>query len=130
MTVNVENINAMIEAIRAVPEPIHMGNFVDRNAECGTTACLAGWANILRFNAKGKGRRAFDFDDASAAADWMGIDYEQGQKLFFVYDVDMHPHEERKALTIELLELVRDHADERIVRWSEVIGDGEDEDGE
>lgn len=50
MPVNKENINKMIEAIKAEAKPIFMSTFVERNTACGTSACLAGWANLIRLN--------------------------------------------------------------------------------
>lgn len=119
MTVNRDNINLMIEVIRAEKEPILMGTFLTRNT-CGTTACLAGWANVLRLDMKGKGSN-FLYDDAEGAAKWMGISDEQASRLFYVYHADWLGHEERKTATIKLLELLRDEGDVRSIAWTDVL---------
>jgi hypothetical protein len=124
--VNVANINLMIEAISAQAEPIHMGTFVDRNAECGTTACLAGWANILASGAQGKldqqrgliDNNWVDFGDAEKAADWMDIGFNQQRALFFDYRADYLPNDERKNAAIALLTELRDTGE---ARWNDVL---------
>lgn len=124
MTVNVANINLMIEAISKEAKPIYMGDYVSKNTECGTTACLAGWANILRFQYLGKGRTTsqdadFDLSDDVTAAEWMGLSYERGYSLFHNYTADDLPQDERKAATIELLTKLRDTDGK--ATWADVL---------
>lgn len=125
MTVNVDNINLMIKAISEQANPIHMGDFVWRNAECGTTACLAGWANVLRQQMQGKlsrnngyiGDYYVDFTDTDKASDWMGISRSSG--LFFDYRADQLNDDDRKTAAIALLTKLRDNDGK--ANWSDVL---------
>lgn len=119
MTVNVENINKMIEAIKASVDPIKMSGFVSRNGECGTTACIAGWANILRTEEKGTGRawRA-EFESEEGATAFMGISYNLGNALFYDFRADRLNDEDRKTAAIRLLERLRDTGG---TSWDEVL---------
>lgn len=132
MSVNVENINRMIAAIEAQAKPIHMSNFILKNAsenECGTTACLAGWANLLRLGAVGNGHNEDDdaqLGDAGKAATWMGISEGQAHSLFFNYDADRLADEHRKDAAIKLLTKLRDTGR---AYWSDIMRNYMDEDG-
>lgn len=117
MTVNVANIDKMIKAISIEANPIHMSDYVDRNTDCGTTACLAGWANILALDGKGKGAD-YEFRDSTKAAKWMGLPYSQARKLFFNYSADELPEEERKTATLELLTKLKTDPD---TTWANVL---------
>lgn len=124
MPVNVANINLMIEAISKEAKPIYMGDYVSKNTECGTTACLAGWANILRFEQLGKGIRPpgdFELSDDGTAAEWMGLNWDTGYNLFHDYRADDLPQDERKAATIELLTKLRDTGGK--ATWADVFQD-------
>jgi hypothetical protein len=105
---NVENLNLMIEAIKKEPKAIRMGNFVEKNNTCGTTACLAGWANLLRLNAVGKYVTPGKYSDDNAAAEWMGITPERANQLFYTFSADHLPQDQRKAVAIRVLENIRD----------------------
>jgi hypothetical protein len=129
MTVNVENIDKMIAAISAQPTPIQMGDWVVKNgeSECGTTACLAGWANLLRLDQLGKGLRDdWKFDNTAAAGEWMGITPSYGYHLFFSTGADLLKPELRKAAAIELLTKIRNGEEPR---WNDVLDQYRGEDG-
>jgi hypothetical protein len=51
--------------------------------ECGTTACIAGWALIL---ASKEGPRDLDLAVSATAAQVLEVDYEDGLRLFFSDD--------------------------------------------
>lgn len=120
--VNVANIDKMIDAISKQADPIYMGTFVRNNSECGTTACLAGWANILRLGEQGKGGN-YQFDSTYDAAEWMGLEQSKANDLFYDYRADDLPDKERKAATIALLTKLRDTGE---ARWRDVIPDDSD----
>lgn len=117
--VNKANIDLMIERISAEKEPIEMGDFVDHSSACGTTACLAGWANLIRLKMVGRVPRdsaeISTFWETDKAAEWMGITEAQAQRLFFQGGIDDLPHEQRKEKAIELLKTLRDTGD---AHWS------------
>lgn len=122
---NVDNLNKMIEAIRAEKQPIRMAGFVASNTACGTTACLAGWANILRQDGLHKGLyytddqgREIRFGNSIAASEWMGISEYHGDRLFYNFAADELPFDQRKEAAIRLLERIRDTGDGA---WSDVI---------
>lgn len=140
MTVNVDNINLMIEAISKEAEPIRMVDWLTRNEPCGTTACLAGWANILANHAQGKLNKQVgvfkdddgiehyaDLSDTTAASKWMGLSDEDGEprtNLFYQGTVDRLSPADRKTATIALLTKLRDTGKGD---WVDVVETGYDE---
>lgn len=116
---NTENINAMIEAILAEDKrnsrnPIFMSDFVHRNNECGTSACIAGWANLLRLKAKGQGAYVNGLASEEGAMEFMGIDKEQAQALFYELDADYLVGDHSVRAAVRVLENLRDH---NIANW-------------
>src|SRR5262245_45818321 len=122
---NSKNIQKMIDAIEKQPTPIRMASFVARN-DCGTTACLAGWANILRQDVQGLGFgknnygffERFEFGDTDEAANWMGNERTYAETLFYDYRADYLTPDERKIATIRLLTRMRDGGRPK---WDDII---------
>lgn len=76
MTVNVENISRVQEAILAAPEKFNMNHW------CGTAMCIGGWCNFL----EGKGTVGADgdmIDEHERAAAFLGMDFLEASDLFF-----------------------------------------------
>ena len=152
---NKDLIQDIIDTIKATPEHFDMSSFIhaDRSTsdldavnrlkigQCGTTACIAGWAvTIAGIPIVSKDDTPFSFDEV--AADLMGLDYQtQGRPLFFAMgkeDTEV-PHSpdtlhrrvvERNARgtwtmpditpqeAVRVLEILRD---EGVVDWDRVI---------
>lgn len=51
----------------------------------------------------------------------MGISDSQANKLFYRFEVDRLPDDQAKAVTLELLEKLRDNGDTEIVTWDDVL---------
>ncbi len=115
---NIENINRMIDAIKKEKTRIYMGTFLQRAPEnvCGTAACLAGWANVLRaadengdyrlvgFGIQRPDSAVFvhDYESTRSAADFMGIDDIHADRLFYGRGVvlkEMHDARDRHGLS-------------------------------
>jgi hypothetical protein len=140
MTVNVDNINLMIEAISKQAEPIQMADWVVRNEPCGTTACLAGWANILANHAQGKlnahtgyiGKDKdnwIDLSNTTKAAEWMGLVDEDGRPrtdLFYRGAVDRLSPADRKTAALALLDKLRDDGN---ADWYDIVEADYDDNG-
>lgn len=132
--VNVGNIDRMIEVISAQPEPIHMSDWVIKNgnkSECGTAACLAGWANLLRLGEIGSGKTSkndltLELEDTGSAAEWMGIDGYYADRLFYTTRADILKPQYRKEAAIKLLTRIRNG---ETPRWGEILATYEDESG-
>jgi len=75
MKPNLKLFMAICDVISKYPDQFNM-----RAWECGTSACIAGWA--LRLNGKRHG--SFDGTSTSSAeaAELLGINHEQGELLF------------------------------------------------
>jgi hypothetical protein len=123
MAVKKDNIDRMIEAIgKETKQPIFMSSFVAENSQCGTSACLAGWASLIRMDSVHTGGRWLnEFENAEKAANWMGISRVQANRLFYRFEADSLTPDQSKEAAIKLLTLVRDEADERLVQWDEVL---------
>lgn len=109
---NVENIQKVIEAIKADAKAFKMYNFVQNPAAptdiygapmewtCGTAMCVAGWANLIRLEETGKSPKkvkrttdglnefARQFSNEDAARSWLGLDMEQSDSLFYMRSDD------------------------------------------
>lgn len=110
MPINVANVRKIINWVKHdKAEHFRISNFVDyidpdredvpeeykeqnglvtKYLECNTTFCIAGYANILRWEEKGSSLDTVDdlysiVTDQSTAKNWMGIDDDTGHNLFF-----------------------------------------------
>lgn len=79
---NVERILAVADAIEQHTIPwlgFNMSNYkavdlVDHTGhDCGTTACIAGWANAIRLSLKATEPARAGWSEHDGAADWLGI---------------------------------------------------------
>jgi hypothetical protein len=110
---NVENINKVIEMISACqpdeinPEPgipiFDMGTFLDESHTCGTRACIGGYAYV----AAGGTVDDEDCDSEKKAADFLGIDMNAANHLFYPDEVD-GSFEATPQEAVKVLEHLRD----------------------
>ncbi len=122
MQLNIENINRVIEAIKADGKAFKMLNFVQsesasavkdnygnpRQWDCGTAMCIAGWANLIRLEDAGNKPKlntggsdpyhnefARQFANEDRAAHWLGFDgsYEARPLFYMSYNCWDGQHE-------------------------------------
>ena len=142
---NAANINRLIEHLQSDNgSHFRMANFADYTFEgadipikvmtdpkqihtCKTAFCIAGWVNALTAADSDGNRKIGDlnFGSESRAADWLGIDSEQGENLFFMVSADPEleefdelPDAIRKRAAIAVLEHLRDTGE---VDWDRAI---------
>jgi hypothetical protein len=130
---NVENINKLIGRLRSDQgDHFAMADFASTvTHECGTTFCLAGWANVIRVAETGLNTETMNSRDfvseiigEDKAIGWLGISDRAGAHLFFtvgsmrIHDFDDLPPNIRSAAGIRVLEILRD---ERYVDWDAAI---------
>lgn len=118
MTVNVENINKVIETIRGLkPERFDMNVWAETRGgwfasperlltECGTCGCIGGWTNAL-----------FDGCGRADARDALGLTHEEANALFYPYGLGGPDGQWRitRRQAIRVLEHLRDTGE---VDWS------------
>ncbi len=80
---NIKLLEKIKLAIRAYPNQFDMSNWFDKN-ECGTTACIAGWAVALNKNLP-----LNQAEDACIACEReamkaLGLTFDEGQRLFYL----------------------------------------------
>lgn len=82
---NIENAKKLVGQLERLPdEKFDMSRYVQHN-ECGTTACIAGWAALLNGGPEYRGSR--DSDNVFYwAQDWLGLKYPTAQDLFLNHD--------------------------------------------
>lgn len=120
---NVNNINTVIAAISAAGKNPHqpgVGFSMEfhyhspirvsdtSGFRCKTVACICGWTNLV------SGHHSASDDDH--AAEFLGIGYEQGQRLFYPdwagrEDPTVHPYTATPEQAIAVLEILRDTGD-------------------
>jgi hypothetical protein len=61
-------------------------DYTDSKGTCGTTACLAGWATYLSYEEGNIDPEdsEYNFNYLSLACDWLGLDYNASELLFYV----------------------------------------------
>ena len=91
----------LVDIIRSNPRRFDMGTFgYFGGAECGSTHCIAGWANVLsekvEFSTK-SGSFVYPTDHHddppyrflfSNAKEWLGLGYDDARDLFYNYEDD------------------------------------------
>ncbi len=101
---NVKALRTIQEMIRQEPRRFVMSVFLWRNGNgynmpyettwteppCGTAACLAGHANLLRLKEKGKGFTRDDIVSSTKAAEFLGLKH---QDKLYPFRIDYWPEE-------------------------------------
>lgn len=125
---NTENIDKLITAIKAKPTHFKMDTWKkdgDLLHACGTAACLGGWANTLSghlaVNAQGDARSN---GNDEAAREWLGIDYYQGNSLFYMAGKDQRmafDNADANARAIAAERVLKVLRDEDRVDWDQAL---------
>lgn len=80
---NVENLRTLAHELRADPESYHQGSW-GRKTDCGTVACIAGFAYALaRSRPLVVTRSPQRFGLIQRAQEWMGLTAVEAQRLFY-----------------------------------------------
>lgn len=145
---NIERIDALIDHLRRIPaKKFYMGDWLDKQNECGTVGCIAGWASYL-FEPE-KSKRWLEIDQSVSAWDLyrnpklnreyerlhpeevgrktLGLTRKQAEDLFFMggplWDKiqDKHPDWSEKCQAIWVLTQLRNEAAKKLVE--KVMGD-------
>lgn len=105
-----------------------MGKYIP----CNTSFCIGGWANLHRLmetNPEAMKTQGFSrlIADGSAAAEWLGMGYNDAHWLFHMGGsnismayFDDQPLEARRAAGVRVLEILRDTG---IVNWPQALSD-------
>lgn len=89
---NVEHINQVADAIEQHTIPwlgfnmssYKANKYADRsNHDCGTTACIAGWANAIRLGLTENTPDEYGWCRHTGAALWLGLSENQADDLFY-----------------------------------------------
>ncbi|MFG3509628.1 hypothetical protein ACGF5F_29470 [Streptomyces sp. NPDC047821] len=88
---NVDLMLAVREQITNHPETHSQAHWGNKNRECGTTYCIAGWAITLaqagtRWNSSGLMALADGMDPGDCAQRLMGLSSDEATDLFFTMD--------------------------------------------
>lgn len=98
---NVKNIKILIKVLELTPDDyfnmsyffskrnefgrveVELPDFIESRYDCGTTACIAGYVNmIVNYKADFSGiKDAGGYE--KIASDWLGLNRKQGQQLFY-----------------------------------------------
>lgn len=105
---NEHHIRQVIAAIENDPQHWDQGTYVDTNARCGTTYCMAGWAGKLAGYPDAKlNDLADDGEIDEIAMDFLGLTSDQADELFdFMFQYEPATDEVRHPTLAEFKERV------------------------
>ena len=124
---NRENILAVADAIEKHSIPDLGFNMAGFHAEgwedlsqhnCGTTACIGGYATIL-LNGGGEYRTIPD----GKIADWLGVPIETAEALFYATGVDYGPQWFEKVTPSQAVSVLRHLAETGEVDWDRALAE-------
>ena len=102
------------------PVDFNMCNFAsrtERKGECGTAACIAGFAGLLT----GSGRIVVERMGAASLVDFLGISFEDADRM--AYPHGAYPDEDRlrKITAEQAIRMLEIHRDTGKVDWSSAL---------
>lgn len=129
--VNVANINKLIDVLTKEPDKLIMSNWVERDNDCESPACLVGWCNRLCEDDLGYTPSP---NSLGIASRWLGITYGMADLLAYMRvneDIDYHdvdikewfdslPPEKRRDIAVSFLIHLRDYGK---VDWDHALSD-------